>query len=152
MIRTALGALLLAFGASSCLNISWTRSTLHQPVPDGVEEAFVVDESTMGDALARLGAPIYVWELPRGHAALAWGWYGSRDLGVQVSLPTESFVDPSFQYSQVDNRLRGYVLVFDDAGGLVYVRKGYLAVLADQLRRPMFVPDEERDAARRDGR
>ena len=41
----------------------------------------------------------------------------------------------SFQYSQIDNRLRGYVFVFDEADGLVFVKKGYLAEIADELRR-----------------
>lgn len=139
MMRAALGALLAGGLATSCLSVNWTRSTLHRPVQGGVLEDYVVDESTMADALDGLGAPLYVWELSRGASALAWGWYGSRDLGVQVSVPTRSPVDPSFQYSQIDRRLCGYVFVFDADDRLRYMRKGYLADIADELRRrPVF--------------
>ena len=93
----------------------------------------------MTEALYGLGAPLYVWELPRGHVALAWGWFDSRTLSVQLSIPTKSPADPSFQFSQIDNRLRGYVLAFDQEVQLVFVKRGYLAEIADELRRrPSF--------------
>lgn len=152
-MRAALCALLAGGLATSCLSVNWTRSTLHRPVEGDVLGDYVVGESTMGDALDGLGAPLYVWELSRGAAALAWGWYGSRDLGVQVSVPTRSPVDPSFQYTQIDRRLRGYVFVFDEADALVYMRKGYLADIADELRRrPVFeVAGAEERLRERDG-
>ena len=146
MIRSALTALLIAVTTTGCLQVQWMRSTLHQPIGEEVVDRYAIGEATMGDALGGLGAPLYVWELPHGSAALAWGWYGSRDLGVQVSLPTKSYVDPSFRFSQIDNRLRGYVMVFDAGDDLRYVRKGYLADIADDLRRkPVFLVDGPQD-------
>lgn len=107
---------------------------------------YAVGSSGMSDALSGLGAPLYVWELPRGHAALAWGWYNSRDLAVQLSMPTESPADPSFEYSQIDNRLRGYVLVFDEFDKLRFVKRGYLAEIAEELRRrPSFDVEQARE-------
>ena len=145
-MRPALLALLVAATTTGCLQVQWTRSTLHQPVAEEAVDRYAIGEAVMGDALAGLGAPLYVWELPQGAAALAWGWYGSRDLGVQVSVPTKSYVDPSFRFSQVDNRLRGYVMVFDADDELVYLRKGYLADIADDLRRkPVFLLEERED-------
>ena len=131
--------LFAAANATGCISLQWSHSSLHQPIDESRTTHFEIGRSSMSDALGELGAPLYVWELPRGHAALAWGWFNSRDLSVQLSIPTKSPADPSFQYSQIDNRLRGYVFVFDDADGLVFVKRGYLAEIADELqRRPNF--------------
>jgi len=137
--RFSLAGLLAALCSTACIQLQWSRSSLHQPIDDARTTGFEVGASSMTDALDELGAPLYVWQLPRGHAALAWGWFNTRDVKVQVSVPTKSPADPSFQFSQIDHRLRGYVFVFDDADGLVFVKKGYLVEIADELqRRPNF--------------
>jgi hypothetical protein len=132
--RHALAGLLAALCSTACIQLQWSRSSLHQPIDESRTARFEVGDSSMAEALDELGAPLYVWQLPRGHAALAWGWFKSRDLSVQVSVPTKSPADPSFQFTQIDNRLRGYVFVFDDADELVFVKRGYLAEIADELR------------------
>jgi hypothetical protein len=137
--RTVIASLLAALISSACISLEWSRSSLHQPIDDARTTHFAIGSSTLGNALDDLGAPLYVWQLPRDHVALAWGWFNSRDLSVQLSLPTDSPADPSFEYSQIDNRLRGYVFVFDHSDSLVFVKRGYLAEIADELRRrPSF--------------
>lgn len=141
MKRYVIATLFAAASSTGCISLQWSRSSLHQPIDESRTAHFEIGRSSMSDALEGLGAPLYVWELPRGNAALAWGWFNSRDLSVQVSAPTDSPADPSFQYSQIDNRLRGYVLVFDERDELVFVKRGYLAEIADELRRrPSFDP------------
>ena len=133
---------MLVIGAliqTSCISVQWTRSTLDESIPDERIASFSIGESSLHDALDVMGAPLYVWELPRGHAALAWGWFGMRDWGLKLSVPTEVAVDPSFQYNDIDNSLEGFVFVFDGDERLTLVRRGYLAEIADDLRRrPSF--------------
>lgn len=150
MNRLSLAGLFAALCSTACIQLQWSRSSLHQPIDDARMTGFEVGTCSMTDALDELGAPLYVWQLPRGHAALAWGWFNTRDVRVQVSVPSNSPADPSFQYGWIDHRLLGYVFVFDDADGLVFVKKGYLGEIADELQRPPNFDVERAQELRRD--
>src|SRR5690348_6364822 len=101
-----------------------------EPVSDAAVEPLRVGESDIGDTLAALGAPLYVWEGANETAVLAYGWKYDHGWGVRAS---RSIV--SFSYDSQIDRLEGWILVFDADNKLKIVRKGMLRDLADQARK-----------------
>ena len=79
---------------------------------------------------------------------LAYGWFHERALGLGVSVPVSEYGSVSFDYDQLDQRMRGVVLFFDQDWKLTDWRDGLLIDLTSTLRRrrPSALPegDEER--------
>jgi hypothetical protein len=87
-----------------------------------------------------------VWEhveYGRPAAALAYGWFDVKDFGFSVSVPVADNYSASYNYDQVDQRMRGLVLFFDEQWTLVSWRTGLLQDLTQEARRPpAFVEDD----------
>lgn len=139
-MRRALIAALL-FTCASCVSFRYDRTLVNTRPVKGALETLVPGETQLADCLTRLGAPLYVWELPESEMALAWGWEKSRVRGVSLSVPLDQGGSVSASYDEIARRLHGAVLQFDAAGKLLFVRRGYLSEFAEQYarRRPATV-------------
>ncbi len=136
--RRLIAALAVLPLASGCVTFGWERE-----VRDVAHSASTLDELRPGDAslsqcLDRLGAPLYVWEYKRDGMALAWGWLDNDQKGFSVSVPLAEYLSASFSYDQIDARMRGIVLLFDENLTLELAQRGYLRdlSLAYARRRP----------------
>lgn len=141
-VQAFLLAVTLVLAAPACVSVTWERHRVNEPLP---ESALVWAQDGGFDltaALAHLGAPTHVWELPGGAIALAWGWRREHELGLRLSIPVTGRQSASFTYTGIDARLFGLVVVFDESNRAVLVRCGHLAELARSLtrRRPRFDP------------
>ena len=130
-----LPAVLVLGVSSGCVSFSYERELAYEPVPKADVEALRPGESDIGDALARLGAPLFVWEGVDDAVVLAYGSEDTRGWGVRVSVPLDR-TSASFQFDDRAQRLEGWILVFDDAGKLQIVRAGMLRDLRAAARRP----------------
>lgn len=119
-----------------CVSVTWERHRVNEPLPEADLAWAEAGGFDLGAALARFGAPTHVWELSGGRAALAWGWRRESELGLRFSIPLTGRRSASFTYTGIDTRLLGILVVFDEAGRAVVVRRGHLADLAAGLTRP----------------
>lgn len=144
-MRAALVLCVLVLGGSGCVRLSWTRVSRDAPIPSGRLAQLEPGRADLAQCLAELGAPLWVCEYAedgRASAALAYGWYDQRDLGLRVSVPLYRSFTASFDYDTIDQRLRGAVLFFDADWTLVARREGLLRDLTQELR-PRPQPPEE---------
>jgi len=140
-----LALLAAALLASACLQFRYQRFSRFEPV-DELAAADLVPGTELADCLTTFGAPLWVWETldERGcGAALAWGWYDSTDRGAQLSTPVSDRFSASFDWDDLDARMRGLVLFFDPEWKLTTRRLGLLRDLTADLRRrrPLRVQD-----------
>jgi hypothetical protein len=139
-------ALVLLPLCAGCLSVSWERESRHSPPPLAVIASLESGKSGLGECLAGFGAPLWVWEHVEGGrpaAALAYGWFDERDFGVRVSVPVSEYYSASLDYDQVDQRMKGLVLFFDEHWVLTSWRTGLLRDLTREARRPpAYVEDD----------
>ena len=143
MRRLALPWLLLV--ASSCVQVTWERHDVQAPVEARLEAELEAGQADLAACLARLGAPLLVWELGDGGFAMAYGWDKQREYGVSLSVPVaDTAGSASFNYNDVKSRLHGVVLVFDADWVLLRKERGYLKDLipTEALQPPAFLEDE----------
>jgi hypothetical protein len=126
----------LALVLPGCLTVTWSAEAQLAEPPRAARSALQPGESDLGQALAALGAPLFVWEEPDGGAALAWGWLAREDVGLALSLPLSRDLAASFSYADVDRDLHGLVLSFDEGWRLVRSSEGFLGDLVPARRRP----------------
>jgi hypothetical protein len=105
-----------------------------ETVPHEAVSALEPGKSAIGDALARLGAPLYVWEGAADGIVLAYGSENRTESGVTVSVPVFDQFNASFAYDDVAANLDGYVLIFDAELKLQLVRSGSLRELSKVVR------------------
>jgi hypothetical protein len=142
----ALAIWLATLLAAGCLQVSWQRDSRHAPVSkaalDGLAAGTGLDE-----CLGALGAPLWVWEHVEGGtpgAALAYGWFDQKDVGLRFSVPVTEYYSVSLDYDQIDLRMKGLVLFFDADWRLTSWRTGLLRDLSREAqRRPAFVEASE---------
>lgn len=142
MLRTLLWLPLCA----SCATFSWERESRHAPVAAAAIARLQADRSGLADCLAEFGAPLWVWEhVERGRAAaaLAYGWFDEQDFGLRFSVPVSENFSASFDYDQVDQRMHGLVLFFDEDWTLTSWRTGLLHDLTQEARRPPAALEED---------
>jgi hypothetical protein len=139
-IVSTLALFLGAIACSSCVSFNWERTIAFEPVSaDGVE-SLRVGQSDVSEVLAKLGAPIYVWEGMNQETVFAYGSLNERNLGFRVSVPVFDNMSASLSYDDAASKLRGYVLVFDANDKLRIVRAGLLRELSKLVRaRPAVV-------------
>jgi hypothetical protein len=140
--------LLLGPLMAGCVRFSWERESRFEPPEPSVIENLQAGKTDLTQALAELGAPLWVWEYPslEGQgAALAYGWYQNQDRGLRVSIPVVRGLSPSFSYGRIDRRMRGLVLFFNEDWKLAGWRKGLLQDLTTELvrRRPVYMDTSE---------
>jgi hypothetical protein len=137
-------SLLAPFFLASCLQLSYGRESRYTPLALEALEGLVPGESDLGACLARLGAPLWVWEHVEGGRpglALAYGWLDERNVGVRLSVPVSRSVSASLDYDQSDERMRGLVLFLDERWKLTSWRTGLLRDLSRERRRPAALPE-----------
>lgn len=120
---------------ASCVTFKYERHLAEERVPADAIAELEIGTSTIGDALARLGAPLYVWEGASDDVVLAYGSEDRREVGFSVSIPLFDQGNASFDYDDAASRLEGFVLVFDVQGRLTIVRAGLLRELGREVRR-----------------
>jgi hypothetical protein len=125
---------------SGCVSFVWTRERQFQKTPKQALEGLEVGKSTLSECLARLGAPLYVWEYKGDGAALAWGSLDDASKRVAVTVPLQARWSPSFSYADGDARLRGPVLFFDKTLVLEGFETGSLRDLRGQAMRTRPAP------------
>jgi hypothetical protein len=130
LARSFVGALLL--GLSGCFSFTWSRDRTFEPLPSNALQGLEPGHTTLEACLARLGAPLYVWEYKRQGAALAWGAGDDDAKRFSVSVPLDR-AHASFSYGRIDARLRGAVLLFDEDLVLEEVKEGCLRDIARQV-------------------
>lgn len=134
----ALAAALLAGG---CLQFQLERDNQLRPVREEHVARLVPGESTLGECLDALGAPLFVRERQTYGAELAYGWFKQWDWGLTVSMPVTDQFSASFNYDEVDAKLRGVVLLFDEDWKLEVVRTGFLRDLVAREVTPAYLPE-----------
>lgn len=128
-------AVILALGCSACLQLNWERKHIDFKASDERIHALQPGNATMGDALASLGAPLLVWELPAGGVAIAYGGYAEEELGLKLSVPVAERASADFDYNAVAAKVEGHALFFDAQGRLVVVAEGLLRDLRSETER-----------------
>lgn len=119
---------------AGCVSYSYERHKTFESVsPDEISE-LEIGVSDVGDVLAQLGAPVYVWEGAADGIVLAYGSESSRQHGFRVSVPLFEQANASFNYDDIASELEGYVLVFDPELKLEIVRVGSLRELSKVVR------------------
>ena len=137
--RLSLAGVVAALALSACVQLDWSRSHVDFAVPHARLHALEVGQATLKDALATLGAPLYVWELPADGLAIAYGAWSQEQVGIQVSVPLAEQASADFDYSEAAAKVEGHVLFFD--------RQGVLTVTAEGLLRDLRAETERRPAA-----
>jgi hypothetical protein len=138
-------ALALVFGlaTSGCLRASFERHYQLHPVAKEQVATLVPGETSLEECLAQLGAPLWVRERQTYGTEIAYGWSKASDWGLSLSLPVTEHSSASFNYDEIDSKLRGVVLLFDEDWRLEVVRAGYLRELVAPEVRPAYIdPDD----------
>jgi len=134
--------LCLLFLASGCLRAKFERNNQLHPIAEEDLAGLVPGETSLDECLRVLGAPLWVREERTYGAELAYGWFKHWDWGLTVSVPVAENFSASFNYDEIDEKLRGAVLLFDKEWNLAVVRTGYLRELAARRLQPAFLePD-----------
>lgn len=139
-------ALVLLTLCVSCVSFAWERESRHTPISAASIARLESGRSDLGECLAELGAPLWVWEHVEGGrpaAALAYGWFDERNFGVRVSVPVSENFSASFDYGQIDRRMKGLVLFFDEDWTLTSWRTGLLRDLTQEARRRPATLEED---------
>src|SRR5258708_32166352 len=87
-----------ALACGGCIPGGYYRTQAFEPVAHARCAALEPGKSTLADALASLGAPLFVWEWKGEGAALAWGWRDMARWGFAVSVPLTNSSSASFSY------------------------------------------------------
>lgn len=120
---------------ASCVSFTYERHSTYEPVSEDAILKLEVGTSDLADALARLGAPLYVWEGVNDAVVLAYGSEDRKEAGFRISLPVVDQMSASFSYDGIASRLEGFVLVFEPDLKLKIVRAGLLGELDKAFKR-----------------
>ena len=137
-------ALLAALLCSGCVTGTYSRSQSYAPVVHEQLVALEPGKATLAEALASLGAPLFVWEWMGDGAALAWGWGDEAGWGLSLSVPVSDTSATVFAWDSKALDLPGAVLFFGADGILLEAREGKLSdIRAETIRRRPAPPPEE---------
>jgi hypothetical protein len=137
-------AALLVLVCGGCITGGYYRQQLLSPLTQAQIGALEPGKTTLAEALALLGAPLYVWEWKGEGAALAWGWSSSARWGFAVSVPMGDTSATAFSYDDLSADLPGAVLFFGEDDVLLEAREGRLAAIrAETIQRRPAPPLEE---------
>lgn len=136
------GALLLLTG---CVTGSYSHASTDEPITMAVLRTLRPEADTLGECLARLGAPNRVFEYdstPDGGAgaALLWYWRDAAGWGINVSSGSDE-VPGSFEFDMDGAELPGCVLWFDRDLVLQRWRVGQIGELLPGRVRPSQAAD-----------
>lgn len=137
------GSLAAALLAASCVQLEWTRQIALEPVDVERLATLRAGASDLGECVATLGAPVYVWEYGGEGVALGYGSRRRSAFGISASVPIADRSSASFDYDQGTAQTRGWVLFFDADWKLVAIEQGRLRdlTLARERRRAASVEE-----------
>jgi len=135
---------LLVFLCGGCISGGWYRQRLLTPLTHAQIAALEPGKSRLADALALLGAPLYVWEWKGDGAALAWGWSDAAHWGLALNVPVGDNSATAFSYDQLAADMPGAVLFFGPDDVLLEAREGRLSeIRAETIQARPAPPPEE---------
>ena len=142
-MRSSRLALLLASAPllTGCIQAQFERDNRLRPIEESELATLQPGESTLDECLDALGAPLFVRERQTYGAELAYGWYKQWDWGLSISIPVTDNASASFDYDEIDAKLRGAVLLFDEDWRLEVVRTGFLRDLVAREVTPAYLDD-----------
>jgi hypothetical protein len=120
---------------SGCVSFTYERHLTYEPVALEAIGELEIGTSDIGDVLEHLGAPLYVWEGVNDAVVFAYGSSNQREVGFTISVPLLEQANASFNYDDVSEKLKGYVLVFEPDLTLKIVRAGLLGELGKTFKR-----------------
>lgn len=145
MILRLLISAALVTATVGCINVSvgYSRGLTHEPTAqariDELEKIMQSGSVPLQTCLDALGAPLLVWEAPRG-IALAYGHRDQSAWEFNISYSLRLGVPVQLDLATTAADLDGVVLWFDDALRLTGIQRGQLRSLArDGIRRPAAV-------------
>ena len=123
-MRRAVLLVLLCALLPGCVRYIYRRERINSPVTDEHFDA-LVNGKELQACLDLLGAPVRVWEDPRG-IWLAYIWIDQKNPSISVSVPTgQVFLPgPSLSYGEIKRRGTGVLLCFDNDLRLRFARRG----------------------------
>ena len=133
-MRLPLGLSLAALIPMGCVRLDYFRISHFEPASHAILQRLEGSKAGLQQCLDALGAPLSVGELPSG-IAVAYGWQDRGQWGFDVSFAFERFLSVRFNYKEIEDSLRGVLLVFDEELRLEAVRRGPLRDLTRQFRR-----------------
>jgi hypothetical protein len=139
-----LAALTAAVFTASCLQVTWVRLRYEEAPPAAALERLEAGNADLTQCFEALGAPVDVWDLGDGRVALAWAFDDTWAWNVSVSAAVErSAPSASLRYGERWADVPSVVVLIDGEGRVLELRRGRLADVAPQRRRPG--PVEEAD-------
>ena len=140
-MRRLLSLLLVALVPAGCVRLNYFRISHFEPTSDTVLQQLEGSDAELQQCLDALGAPLSVGELPDG-IAVAYGWQDRAHWGLDVGYTFERILNVRFNYQDVEDSLRGVMLLFGDDLRLKAIRRGLLGDLTRRFRRRPADPEE----------
>ena len=140
---STIAALLAGLAASACITGGYYRTQTNEPIARARVHALEPGKTTLDEALAHLGAPLYLWEWKGDGAALAWGWSDSAHWGFALSVPVSNSGSASFSMDDIVHDLPGVVLFFGPDDVLIEAREGKLSEIQAETSRKRPAPPPE---------
>jgi hypothetical protein len=134
---------LLVLFCGSCITGGYYRQQVFEPIQPARIAALEPGKTTLAEALAAFGAPIFVWEWKGDGVALAWGWSDASRWGFSVSVPVGDNSANAFTWDSLANDLPGAVLFFGPDDVLLEAREGRLAQIRAETIQPRPAPPPE---------
>lgn len=139
-----LPAAVCALAASGCVQVTYGRIRLEEPISDARLQALRPDEADLTRCLADLGAPHFVWEHQGTGIALGWVWQDKDDFDIDVSYTIyKDAPGASLSYGHEAADLPGCVLWFDATLRLRRWQRGTMGDLTLGLRQRPAVDDDD---------
>jgi hypothetical protein len=130
-------ALAIVATAAGCVRFNYSWLSLYEPVEqariDELGTELAVGAVPLQQCLDELGAPVLVWETPRG-LALAYGWKDEGSWTFHIGYVWQFVFRAQFDYTSASSDLEGLVLWFDDDLRLVTIERGRLSDLVPTER------------------
>ncbi len=142
----AAAAFLPLWIAGGCLQVTWVRLRFEEAPAPAALAALEAGGADLAECLERLGAPVDVWALGDGRTALAWAFDDTWSWNVSLSAAVErSAPSASLRFGESWADVESVVVLVDEAGRVLEVRRGRLPDVAPKRRRPA---DPDADAPR----
>jgi hypothetical protein len=136
-------ALLLPWLLAGCLSFQLERDNSYSPIDRAEVDGLEPGVTTLDDCLQLFGAPLWVHEHRTLGVELAYGWDKQWDWGLRVSVPVAEHASASMNYDDVDRKVRGLVLLFDQDLKLSVVRTGFLRDIRSRNEPAYLEPEDE---------
>ena len=136
----------IATAATGCVRFSYSWLNLHEPIEqahiDELRQELAAGGVELQACLDELGAPVLVWQTPRG-LAIAYGWQDEGSWTIHVGYTWLFVLRAQMDYTSASANLQGLVLWFDEELRLVTLERGRLSDLVPSRRQPASTEIED---------